>query len=154
MHAKPDLRVLFLLADLSFRLGDRGRYPAPPCFMKISFRFRIKTLACMIALIAFCLACWAWTSSHGIQHVRNKYDKQLRENIEIWLESTGFFSKTVDEILNDIDTGEYFENPRSPYPFVITVETNHLCHGGHFLHSLPEQKQTHIWLFGYVSDAL
>ena len=28
MHAKPDLRVLFLLASLSFRLGDRGRYPA------------------------------------------------------------------------------------------------------------------------------
>ena len=26
MHAKPDLRVPFLLADLSFRLGDRGRY--------------------------------------------------------------------------------------------------------------------------------
>ena len=31
MHAKPDLRVFFfLLANLSFRLGDRGRYPAKP----------------------------------------------------------------------------------------------------------------------------
>ena len=26
MHAKPGLRVHFLLACLSFRLGDRGRY--------------------------------------------------------------------------------------------------------------------------------
>ena len=26
MHTKPDLRVFFLLAGLSFRLGDRGRY--------------------------------------------------------------------------------------------------------------------------------
>ena len=26
MHAKPDLRVLFMLARFPFRLGDHGRY--------------------------------------------------------------------------------------------------------------------------------
>jgi len=61
---------------------------------------------------------------------------------------------TIDEYLNEIDTSEYFQNPRSPCPFVIHVETNHLYRSGAPLQTNSGNVQTHIWFFGYVSDPL
>ena len=61
MHAKPDLRVFLKMDDLSFRLGDRGRYLAKamnePRTQKTRKRlhFRLSSLLAAIADRCGCL---------------------------------------------------------------------------------------------------
>ena len=60
---------------------------------------------------------------------------------------------SVDACIDEIDTSRYFENARSPFPFVVAVETNGLYRGGYALEGSPGQTRVHFWFFGYLSDA-
>ena len=121
--------------------------------MKKLFRFRIRTLAIFVALVAFLLAAWEWTSTTGVSQLKDRYFDDLRRNIasDVGSDEIGM---SVEECVDEIDTSEYFQNPRSPCPFVICVDTNYLYRSGTGLQADAGNTQVHVWFFGYVSNAL
>ena len=121
--------------------------------MKRLYQFRIRSLAILIAFVALVLATWGWTSTTGISQLRERYFDDLEQNIASYLESAKI-DMTIKEVLDEIDTSGYYQNPRSPFPFVIRVETNHSWRSGQPLQGGPGTTQTHLWFYGYISDPL
>ena len=119
--------------------------------MKI--RFRIRTALICIGLIGLILASWVWTDTVGVEHLKNKYDADARECVRHGLEKDNL-GISVDEFLDSTDTSHYFENPRAIFPFIISVDTDESFSGHYGLQGVPGIRRTHLWFFGYVSEAL
>ena len=92
-------------------------------------------------------------SGHGNGFIPVECGDDLKQNIASYLESARI-DMTVKEVLDEIDTSEYCQNPRSPFPFVIRVEANYLWRSGEPLQGRPSNTQTHLWFYGYISDPL
>ena len=119
--------------------------------MKLTFNTRKLFIA--VAVGAFGLASWQWTKTYGLDQLERKYDNAALECVRAGLEADGI-NQTPEEFLNEVDTSAYFSNPRVVCPFLMTVETDGSFSAHYALQSNPGIRQTHIWFFGYVSDAL
>ena len=120
---------------------------------KFRLRFSTRKLFAVVSILAFGLASWQWTKTYGVEQLRRKYDYVAWECVRTGLIADGV-DRTPEQFLNDADTSHYFSNPRAVCPFLITVKTDGSFSGHYALQSNPGIRQTHIWFFGYASDAL
>ena len=107
----------------------------------------------MVGLFALGCACWGWTNTFGVQQLKAKYDADARKHLQIGLVEDEI-GLSVDEYLERNDTSSFFKNPVAIFPFVITVQSDSAFENHYALRTETALKKTHIWFFGYISDAL
>ena len=112
--------------------------------MKI--RYRIRTILIVVGVVAFFCAAWNWTNSYGVQQLKTKYNEQAREVVSEELEGTGV-EISVDYVLAELD----LVSPRTIFPFILVVETEY---SQDFRQTISRKSCTHVWFFGYLSEAL
>ena len=113
-------------------------------------QFRIRTMLAFSGVITLALASWQWTNTYGVQRLAKHYETNAREVVRGQI-SKYSLRKTDDEILDGID---YFVNPHTDLPFIITVETDDAFKTHYSVKSSARSKNTHVWFFGYVSDPI
>ena len=112
--------------------------------MKI--QFRIRTILIVVGVVAFFCAAWNWTNTYGVWQLKTKYNDQAREVVSEELERSGVEMR-VDEVLLELD----LVSPRTIFPFILVVETEY---SQDFRQTIPRKSWTHVWFFGYLSEAL
>ena len=114
--------------------------------MKI--RYRIRTILIVVGVVAFCCAAWNWTNTYGLRQLKTKYNNQARESLSEQLERSGYEGEmSADQILLELD----LVSPRAIFPFILVVETEY---SQDFRQTIPRKSWTHVWFFGYLSEAL
>lgn len=114
------------------------------------FQFRLRTILALFTLMAFVLASWQWTNTHGIQQLADKYKKDAGEVVQLQIEKYSL-PDTADSILDKVD---FFVNPRAILPFIITVESDEAFKIDYSATGSARTSATHVWFFGYLSEPL
>ena len=116
-------------------------------------QYRLRTIRVFVALISCYLAAWVWTSTHGVSQLEKHYAAEIKTFLQHEVDTfQAPYLPTANELFVQHFENHYFQNPHSPFSFVIVAESNFSLISRTYLRTQTSHR--HIWFFGYVSEPL